>query len=106
MMTHPRNARFRFGALVGRAPTTQQLFEQLARIAATNSTVLIEGAAGTGKRLVAQEIVLHGARARRPLIILDCEDTSQIGLALFVHASGLSDHSKPGCALSRAPGGR
>jgi len=100
MMTHPRNARFRFGALVGRAAAMRRLFEQLARIAATNSTVLIEGAAGTGKRLVAQEIVLHSARARRPLVFLDCDDTSQIQRALFGHDNGVADG-----ALMRARGG-
>ena len=60
---YPRSVRYRFGALVGCATATQRLFEQLGRIAATNSTVLIEGEAGTGKRLVAQEIVAHGTRA-------------------------------------------
>jgi len=43
---------------------TQRLFEQLGRIAATNSTVLIEGEAGTASD-VAQEIVQHGVRAGR-----------------------------------------
>ena len=100
MTTHPRSVRFHFGALVGRAPAMQQLFEQLARIAATNGTVLIEGAAGTGKRLVAQEIVRQGARARRPPVFFDCADNSQTEVALFGHDHGVSDG-----ALMRARGG-
>lgn len=69
------NMHFRFGALVGCAPATRRLFEQLTRIAATDSPVLIEGEPGTGKLLVAEEIARHGRRADRPFVVLDCDDT-------------------------------
>src|SRR5437763_383362 len=104
---YPRTVRYRFGALVGCAPATQRLFEQLGRIAATNSTVLIEGEAGTGKRLVAQEIVQHGLRAEQPLVILDCDDTpAQVEQALFGDDRGVSDGpAVHGGALALAQGG-
>jgi DNA-binding NtrC family response regulator len=105
MMSHHRSMRFRFGALVGCAPATQRLFEQLARIAATNSTVLVEGESGTGKRLVAQEIVRHSLRAAQPVVTLDCDDTpSEVELALFGHDRGvcnLPDESGGAVAVAR-----
>jgi DNA-binding NtrC family response regulator len=73
-----------FGTLVGCAPTTQQLFEQLRRIAATDSTVLIEGETGTGKGLIAHEIVRHGSRADRALVTVECDGIpSDVELQLF-----------------------
>ncbi|MDB4969789.1 MAG: Response regulator of zinc sigma-54-dependent two-component system [Myxococcales bacterium] len=107
MMSHSRSMRFRFGALVGCAPATQRLFEQLARIAATQSAVLVEGETGTGKRLVAQEIVRHSGRAAQPVVMLDCDDTpSEVELALFGNDPGVSDQpSEGGGALAVARGG-
>jgi DNA-binding NtrC family response regulator len=96
---------FRFGALVGCAQTTRLLFEQLARIAATNSPVLIEGEPGTGKRLVAQEIVHHGTRAERPFILVDCDDApKRVERLLFGDDRSPAD-LPGGSALSRAQGG-
>jgi DNA-binding NtrC family response regulator len=96
---------FRFGALVGCSPATRRLFEQLSRIAATNSTVLIEGEAGTGKRLVATEIVRHGARAKEPFVVLDCDDApAQVERLLFGDDRIAAD-LPVASALARAHGG-
>jgi DNA-binding NtrC family response regulator len=62
----------RFGELEGRAPATRQLIEQLERIAATRSTVLIEGETGTGKGLIARELHRQ-SRPDRPLVTIECE---------------------------------
>src|SRR6478735_5242438 len=108
MSSHPRSMRFRFGALVGCAPATQRLFEQLARIAATTSAVLVEGETGTGKRLVAQEIVRHSGRAAQPVVTLDCDDapSSEVELALFGHDRGVCNlPDESGGAVAMARGG-
>ena len=60
----------RFGAFEGHAPATRQLIAQLRRIAATRSSVLIEGETGTGKRLVARELHRHGSKGG--LVWLEC----------------------------------
>jgi two-component system, NtrC family, response regulator GlrR len=62
----------RFGRLVGIAPATRAVMAQLARVAPTESTVLLEGETGTGKEVASES--LHGASARRdgPLLIVDC----------------------------------
>jgi len=79
----------RFGALAGRAPVMRQLLAQLHRIAATDTTVLIEGETGTGKLVVAREIARQGRRSARPLVILECNGIapSDLELQLFGYES-------------------
>src|SRR5439155_7040949 len=62
----------RFGTLIGRSSAMRELFAKLARIAQTDSSVLIEGETGTGKELVAEQIHAHSQRAKRPFIVVDC----------------------------------
>ena len=44
----------------------QNVFQQIERIAPTNVTVLIRGATGTGKELIAKEIHQRSRRKKRP----------------------------------------
>jgi transcriptional regulator with GAF, ATPase, and Fis domain len=62
----------RFGALYGESPSMRHLFTQLAKVAKTDLTVLVQGETGTGKELVAR--ALHDASPRRdkPFVIVDC----------------------------------
>ncbi len=57
-------SRYTFEDIVGRSPAMMRLFELLPQIAASTSTVLIEGHSGTGKELFARAI--HNLSARRP----------------------------------------
>jgi DNA-binding NtrC family response regulator len=58
--------------MVGMSPPMAKLFDNIAKVAPTDSTVLICGESGTGKELVARAI--HAASRRRyaPLISLNC----------------------------------
>ncbi len=58
--------------LLGGSPAMLRLFEQIAGIAPSSSTVLITGETGTGKELVAEAI--HNASPRRdqPLVKVNC----------------------------------
>jgi DNA-binding NtrC family response regulator len=56
---------------VGRGPAAQQLRAQLARIAPTDSSVLITGETGTGKDVVAELIHFNSKRADKPFICLN-----------------------------------
>jgi DNA-binding NtrC family response regulator len=62
----------RFGALWGTSPTMRQLFAQLAKVAQTDLTVLVQGETGTGKELVARAIHDNGPRKDKPFVVVDC----------------------------------
>ena len=53
----------RFEQLVGESPALEGVLEKVKRVAATSSTVLIEGETGTGKELIARAI--HDLSPRR-----------------------------------------
>ncbi len=61
-----------FGPMLGATPEMRKLFEMAARVAETDTTVLILGESGTGKDLLAQEIHARSARAAKPFIALNC----------------------------------
>jgi transcriptional regulator with GAF, ATPase, and Fis domain len=53
-------------------PSMSIVLETLAKIAPTELTVLIQGETGTGKELLARAIYRRSARARGPLVVLNC----------------------------------
>jgi formate hydrogenlyase transcriptional activator len=66
-----RNVR-RFGQIIGNSPALRVVLEQAERVAATDSTVLIEGETGTGKELIARAIHNASPRSGHALIKLNC----------------------------------
>ncbi|MGH6976876.1 MAG: sigma-54-dependent transcriptional regulator, partial [Stellaceae bacterium] len=58
--------------LVGRSQQIAQLRQQIERVAATNSRVLITGVPGTGKDIVARLLHARSKRARGPFVTLSC----------------------------------
>ncbi|MGE0046544.1 MAG: sigma 54-interacting transcriptional regulator [Hyphomonadaceae bacterium] len=56
--------------LIGRSPAMQDVYRIMARVAATDLTVLIEGESGTGKERVARAIHEHSRRAQAPFIVV------------------------------------
>jgi len=71
-VTIPLATSERFGRMVGRAPASRAVMAQLARVAQSDATVLLEGETGTGKEIAADS--LHGASPRRdaPMLVVDC----------------------------------
>ena len=61
-----------FERIVGKSPALEAVLEQVERVAATDSTVLIQGETGTGKELVAQAIHNVSRRYGRPYVKLNC----------------------------------
>ncbi len=58
--------------LVGSSPAMVALREQVARVAHTDFTVLIEGESGTGKELVARQIHELSRRSKGPFVAVNC----------------------------------
>lgn len=95
--------------VVGTSPAMQQLCDVVARMAASDSSVLIVGETGTGKELVARAIHRGSARCERPLIQLNCGAMSSnlIDSELFGHEKGAftGAHSRREGRFERADGG-
>ena len=79
-----------FGRAIGRSVAMRRLFAMLQRIAAADTTVLIEGETGTGKGIVAEAIHGASARAAGPFVVVDCASIppSLIEAELFGHPRG------------------
>jgi two-component system, NtrC family, nitrogen regulation response regulator NtrX len=59
-------------ALIGESASMMSLKQMIARVAPTNSWVLITGENGTGKEIVAQNIHYLSPRAGRPFVEVNC----------------------------------
>ena len=57
--------------IIGAAPSMQEVFRAIGRLARSHITVLINGESGTGKELVAKALHRHSPRARQPFIALN-----------------------------------
>jgi DNA-binding NtrC family response regulator len=80
----------RFGAFVGGSDEIRRLYPTIARIAASDIPVVIEGETGTGKEVLAEALHDEGPRASGPFVVLDCTTVapSLVESALFGHERG------------------
>jgi len=62
----------KFEQLIGNSPALEAVLDGVKRVAATSSTVLIQGETGTGKELIARAIHNVSPRCGRPFIKLNC----------------------------------
>ena len=73
--THLRfelQGRYDFSNIVGTSREMQAVYEQVAQVAPTNTTVLLRGESGTGKELIAHAIHYNSPRAKKPFIKVSC----------------------------------
>ena len=64
--------RYDFPNIIGTSNEMKQVYEQVTRVARTNTTALIRGESGTGKELIAHSIHYNSLRARKPFIKVSC----------------------------------
>lgn len=64
--------RYDFSNIIGTSGPVRQMYEQVAQVAHTNTTVLIRGESGTGKELIAHAIHYNSQRAKKPFIKVSC----------------------------------
>jgi len=78
------------GGIIGASPALRDVLERVARVAATDSTVLITGETGTGKELVARAIHAGSKRAKRAMVKVNCAALPEALVAseLFGHEKG------------------
>jgi formate hydrogenlyase transcriptional activator len=79
-----------FEEVIGTSPALQMVLARAAKVAPTDSTVLIMGETGTGKELIARAIHKRSKRSERPFISVNCAavPSSLIMSELFGHEKG------------------
>ncbi len=82
--------RDQLGTLLGKTPTMVSVYKLIARVAQTETTVLIQGDSGTGKELVARAIHTNSLRKDRPFVAVDCGTLAEnlLESELFGHERG------------------
>ena len=78
------------GRLIGDCREMRAVYEQIRQVAPSEATVLIRGASGTGKELVARAIQGLSIRKEKPFVILNCAalPESLVESELFGHEKG------------------
>lgn len=76
--------------MVGNSEAFHRVLDIAARVAPTESTVLIQGPSGTGKELIANFIFQHSERKEQPFVALNCASIPDtlIESELFGHEKG------------------
>jgi len=79
-----------FGELVGMSRAMQAVYDLIARVAATDATVLVQGESGTGKELVAATVHRLSRRRKQPFVAVNCAAVSPqlVESELFGHERG------------------
>jgi two-component system, NtrC family, response regulator AtoC len=82
--------RYQFNQLIGSAPSMQDVFKMIERVADTESTVLILGESGTGKELVAKALHFNSRRQFGPFVPVNCSALPEnlLESELFGHRRG------------------
>ena len=79
-----------FEEIVGTSPALQSVLSRVAKVAPTDSTVLITGETGTGKELIARAIHKRSHRSSRAFVTANCAAIPRdlIASELFGHEKG------------------
>lgn len=93
--------RYDFSRIIGNSGPMRQVYEQIAQVAPTMATVLIQGESGTGKELIAHALHINSPRAGGPFVRVNCGALNDglIEAELFGHELGAFTD-----AFARKPG--
>jgi DNA-binding NtrC family response regulator len=82
--------KYGFHNIVGKSKKMQEIYRIIAKVASTDSTVLIYGQSGTGKELIARAIHFNSPRREKPFVPVDCAVLSEnlLESELFGHVRG------------------
>ena len=80
----------RYSKLLGESPVMHRLFDELRRVADTETSILITGESGTGKELVAKALHEQSRRRTKPFVAINCAALPEplLESELFGHKRG------------------
>jgi Nif-specific regulatory protein len=89
-LQHELENRFRPSNMIGNSRAMQSVYDLIAQVAKSDSTVLIRGESGVGKEMVAHSIHYNSRRAAKPFIKVNCAALPEavIESELFGHEKG------------------
>jgi Nif-specific regulatory protein len=82
--------KFRPSNIIGNSKQMQDVYDQIAQVCRSQTTVLIRGESGTGKELVAHAIHYNSPRAAKPFVRVNCAALPEtlVESELFGHEKG------------------
>ena len=82
--------RYRFENIIGTSQSMQEIYNLIAKVADTDSTILIQGESGTGKELVARALHFNSSRQHQPFVAINCSALPEnlLESELFGHKKG------------------
>ena len=82
--------KYRFENIIGTSVKMQDIYNLIAKVADTDSTILIQGDSGTGKELVARALHFNSNRQHQPFVAINCSALPEnlLESELFGHKKG------------------
>ncbi|MBN1848352.1 MAG: sigma-54-dependent Fis family transcriptional regulator [Deltaproteobacteria bacterium] len=82
--------RYRYGNIIGKSKSMQKIYDMINKVAQSKASVMITGASGTGKELIAKAIHYNSTRKDRPFISINCGALTETLLEseMFGHERG------------------
>ena len=82
--------KYRFENIIGTSEKMQEIYNLIAKVADTDSTILIQGESGTGKELVARALHFNSTRQHQPFVAINCSALPEnlLESELFGHKKG------------------
>lgn len=82
--------KYRYDNLIGTSEPIKKIYDLIEKVADTDGTVLISGATGTGKELIARAIHYNSSRNDKPLVVINCGAIPEelLESELFGHEKG------------------
>ncbi len=82
--------KYRFENIIGTSKGMQNIYNLIAKVANTESTILIQGESGTGKELVARALHFNSNRQHQPFVAINCSALPEnlLESELFGHKKG------------------
>ena len=81
--------------IIGKSSALQEVFRVLAKVAPSDSTVLVTGESGTGKELLVRALHRNSQRADKPFVPINCGAIPRelLESELFGHEKGAFTHA-------------